>query len=116
MFTGVIPGLYTAYVRDKNECGITNENISVIGFPNFFTPNSDGFNDSWHVYGINTPKQVNSIVNIFDRYGKLLIQLNPFGNGWDGTFNGQKMPSSDYWFYVKLIDNRIFKGHFSLKR
>jgi len=116
VFTGVIPGLYTAYVRDKNECGITNENISVIGFPNFFTPNSDGFNDTWHVYGINTPKQVNSIVNIFDRYGKLLIQLNPFGNGWDGTFNGQKMPSSDYWFYVKLIDNRIFKGHFSLKR
>jgi len=55
-------------------------------------------------------------VYIFDRYGKLLIQLNPLGNGWDGTIGGLKMPTSDYWFYVKLEDDRIFKGHFSLRR
>lgn len=116
VFFGVIPGLYTIYVRDKNECGTVKKDISVIGFPNFFTPNGDGFNDTWHVYGINTPKQVNSMVTVFDRYGKLLIQLNPFGGGWDGNYKGHKMPTSDYWFYVKLEDNRIFKGHFSLKR
>jgi len=116
VFFGVIPGLYTIYVRDKNECGTVKKDISVIGFPNFFTPNGDGFNDTWHVYGINTPKQVNSMVAIFDRYGKLLIQLKPFGGGWDGNYKGHKMPTSDYWFYVKLEDNRIFKGHFSLKR
>jgi gliding motility-associated-like protein len=116
VFTEVIPGLYTVYVRDKNDCGIAKKNLSVIGFPNFFSPNGDGFNDTWHVYGINTAKQVNSKVYIFDRYGKLLIQLNPLGNGWDGTIGGLKMPTSDYWFYVKLEDDRIFKGHFSLRR
>ena len=116
VFSGVKPGFHTVYVRDKNDCGTVKKNISVIGFPKFFTPNGDGYNDSWHVYGINTPNQANSEVYIFDRFGKLLIQLNPLGAGWDGTYNGAIMPTSDYWFYVKLEDGRLFKGHFSLKR
>ena len=115
-FSGVKPGFHTVYVRDKNNCGTVKKNISVIGFSKFFTPNGDGYNDSWHVYGISTPNQANSEVFIFDRYGKLLIQLNPLGAGWDGTYNGAIMPTSDYWFYVKLEDGRLFKGHFSLKR
>ena len=115
LFTGVGPGLHTVYVRDKNDCGTVKKDIAVIGFPKFFTPNGDGYNDIWHVYGINTPNQANSEVYIFDRFGKLLIQLNPLGVGWDGTYNGTVMPTSDYWFYVKLEDGRLFKGHFSLK-
>ena len=115
VFSGVKPGFHTVYVRDKNDCGTVKKNISVIGFPKFFTPNGDGYNDSWHVYGINTPNQANSEVYIFDRFGKLLIQLNPLGAGWDGTYNGAIMPTSDYWFYVKLEDGRLFKGHFTLK-
>ena len=114
-FIGVGPGFHTVYVRDKNDCGTVKKNISVIGFPKFLTPNGDGYNDRWHVYGINTPNQANSKVYIFDRYGKLLIQLNPLGDGWDGTYNGAIMPTSDYWFYVKLEDGRFFKGHFTLK-
>ena len=114
-FSGVGPGFHTVYVRDKNDCGTVKKNISVIGFPKFLTPNGDGYNDRWHVYGINTPNQANSEVYIFDRYGKLLIQLNPLGDGWDGTYNGAIMPTSDYWFYVKLEDGRFFKGHFTLK-
>ena len=115
-FTRVDPGFHTVYVRDKNDCGTVQENIAVIGFPKFFTPNADGYNDIWHVYGINTPNQTNSEVYIFDRFGKLLVKLNPLGAGWDGTYNGAIMPNSDYWFYVKLEDNKIFRGHFSLKR
>ena len=116
IFFNVQPGFHEVYVRDKNNCGIASELISVIGFPNFFTPNFDGYNDTWHVYGINTPEQSESESYIFDRYGKLLKQLKNDSQGWDGTFNGNPMPSSDYWFYVKLNDNRIFRGYFSLKR
>lgn len=116
IFYNVSPGFHTVYVRDKNNCGIANEVVSVIGFPNFFTPNNDGYNDSWHVFGINTPSQSNSEIFIFDRYGKLLKQLTYNSLGWDGTYNGNLMPTSDYWFYIKLSDNRIFKGHFTLKR
>ena len=116
LFSMVSPGFHTVYIRDKNGCGIVEKTISVIGFPKFFTPNGDGFNDTWHVNGINTPNQINSDVYIFDRFGKLLIQLNALGGGWDGTYNGSMLPNSDYWFYVNLPDNRIFKGHFTLKR
>jgi gliding motility-associated-like protein len=116
LFSMVTPGFHTIYVRDKNGCGIVENNISVIGFPKFFTPNGDGFNDTWHVYGINTPNQINSEVYIFDRFGKLLTQINAFDGGWDGTFNGALLPNSDYWFSVKLPDNRTFTGHFTLKR
>jgi len=115
-FYNVSPGFHTVYVRDKNGCGIREQNISVIGFPNFFTPNDDGFNDTWHVIGINTPSQAGSEIYIFDRYGKLLKQLLYNSEGWDGTYNGNPMPTSDYWFYIKLSDNRIFRGHFTLKR
>ncbi len=115
-FYNVTPGFHTVYVRDKNGCGIANKEISVIGFPNFFTPNNDGYNDTWQVYGINTPSQSNSEIYIFDRYGKLLKQLTYNSLGWDGTYNGNQMPTSDYWFYIKLGDNRIFRGHFTLKR
>jgi gliding motility-associated-like protein len=56
------------------------------------------------------------VIYIFDRYGKLLKQLSPQSLGWDGAFNGEDLPSNDYWFYVKLQDGRIFKSHFTLKR
>ncbi len=117
IFTNVPPGIYTVHVRDlKNDCGIVEEIVSVIGFPKFFTPNGDGSNDTWSVKGISSMFQPNTKILIFDRYGKLLKELNPTGEGWDGTFNGQQLPVSDYWFTVQLQDGRLFKSHFTLKR
>ena len=116
VFENIEPGLYTVYVRDKNNCGITEDLVSVIGFPKFLTPNDDGKNDYWQVKGINTKFQVNSYILIFDRFGKLLTKLDPLGPGWNGSFNGAKMPTSDYWFKVKLEDGRTFTSHFTLKR
>ena len=115
-FSNVQPGLYTVYVRDKNECGIVNDLVSVIGFPKFFTPNNDTVNDYWQVYGISEDFQSNSTIYIFNRYGKLLKELDPLSSGWDGNYNGEKMPISDYWFKVKLEDGRTFTSHFTLKR
>lgn len=115
-FSNLQPGLYTVFVRDKNNCGITEELVSVIGFPKFFTPNDDSKNDYWQVKGISSQFQANSSIFIFNRHGKLLKELDPLGSGWDGTFNGVKMPTSDYWFKVKLQDGRTFTSHFTLKR
>ena len=115
-FENVQPGLYTVYIRDKNNCGISDALVSVIGFPKFFTPNSDSTNDFWQVKGISSQFQANSSIYIFDRHGKLLKELDPHSSGWDGTFNGVKMPTSDYWFKVKLQDGRTFTSHFTLKR
>ena len=48
-FTNVPPGIISVFIQDKNNCGITEELISVVGFPKFFTPNGDGVNDFWQL-------------------------------------------------------------------
>jgi gliding motility-associated-like protein len=115
-FQNVKPGIYSITVRDiKNNCGTTSPlKISVIGFPKVFTPNGDGYNDTWQVYGISF--QPNSKIFIFDRFGKLLKEISPLEEGWNGLVNGKELPVDDYWFSVELQDGRIFKNHFTLKR
>ena len=115
-FEQVRPGIHTIYVRDKNGCGVAQIDVSVIGYKKFFTPNGDGIHDTWRILGIREDFQPNSKVYIFDRYGKLLKDLDPVTEGWDGTFIGRPMPQTDYWFRVFLEDGREFKGHFSLVR
>ena len=115
-FENVRPGIHTIYIRDKNDCGIAQIDVSVIGYKKFFTPNGDGIHDTWRILGIREDFQPNSRVYIFDRYGKLLKELDPVTEGWDGTYIGRPMPQTDYWFRVFLEDGREFKGHFSLVR
>ncbi|NHN27474.1 T9SS type B sorting domain-containing protein [Flavobacterium jejuense] len=116
VFYDVQSGLLTAYVYDLNGCGVSNETISVLGVPKFFTPNGDGINDFWNVKGFDERFGNQTTISIFDRYGKLLKQISSSSLGWDGTFNSLNMPASDYWYTINMIDGRVQKGHFSLKR
>lgn len=115
-FGNVSSGIHTLYIRDKKGCGTSFIEVSVIGYPKYFTPNGDGTNDTWQIAGVNSQFQTQSDIYIYDRYGKLLKQLATTSNGWDGTFNGSTLPTDDYWFRVILEDGREFKGHFALKR
>ncbi|WP_313805134.1 choice-of-anchor L domain-containing protein [Flavobacterium sp.] len=116
VFYGVFAGEYTIYVRDKNGCGMAPPGYAyVLDYPNFFTPNGDGFNDRWMIKNLDIDYP-NSELFIFDRYGRLLKQLSPSGIGWDGQIAGQQFPSTDYWFVLDLKNGRTVKGHFSLKR
>ena len=117
LFDNVPAGIHDVYINDKNGCGLVSKTIAVVGLPKFFTPNNDGYNDYWSVKGVNASFNTNSIIYIFDRYGKLLKQWVPASSeGWDGTSNGTPLPSDDYWYTIKLEDGREAKGHFSLKR
>jgi gliding motility-associated-like protein len=116
LFQNVTPGFHTAYVRDLNGCGISSKRFAVLGFPKFFTPNNDGFNDFWQVYGVDNEFNSDIDLKIFDRYGKLLAVVNPFGSGWDGTYNGTLLPTNDYWYVATLGDGTVYRGHFTLKR
>jgi gliding motility-associated-like protein len=117
-FYDVAGGLQTAYVKAKdNLCDINEvtQTFIVLVFPAFFTPNNDFHNDFWEVTGMENYPQAQ--VTIFDKYGKLLAQLSGSKLSWDGTFNTIPLPSSDYWYVLKIDDvNPLFKGHFSLKR
>jgi gliding motility-associated-like protein len=119
VFTNLANGIYTVYARDINGCLPIKQSNSVttISYPNYFTPNGDTFNDTWNISGL-TP-EFEAKIFIFDRYGKLIKQINPYANGWDGKINGQDVPSTDYWFKIEYIEDGVqkeFKSHFSLKR
>lgn len=111
-FTNVRQGNHTIIV--KGECEIDSEDIFVLDYPRFFTPNNDSYNDLW---SIESPEpDSNDSIHIYDQYGKFLKQLSTGGKGWDGKFNGKDLPAADYWFILTLKNGRIVKGHFSLKR
>ena len=120
-FIGLPLGDYRIYIRDRNGCGITEvliqPDLTLDGFPKFFTPNGDGVNDFWQFippvaggdFGLET-------IFIFDRYGTLLAQIDPDSSGWNGEYQGSPLPASDYWFLATTRDQEQLKGHFSLKR
>jgi len=115
-FSHVMAGFHTIYVRDKNGCGVVEQLVSVLGFPKFFTPNGDSYQDTWKPLGANSQINSNLIVNIYDRFGKLLKEIKSSGEGWNGTFNGNSLPTDDYWFVVFFPDGKEYRGHFALKR
>ena len=117
IFTSVSPGTHTITVRDENGCTYLTTEVIVLGYMNFFTPNGDTYNDTWNIIGLKD--QPSARIYIFDRHGKLVKQLNPASDGWDGTMNNQIMPATDYWFRVEYTEgkqSKEFKSHFSLVR
>jgi gliding motility-associated-like protein len=121
IFNEVPPGMHTVTINDLNGCGSVSETITVVGFATFFTPNADGANDYWYIYGIETLQD--PVVQVYDRYGKLLSEMDENNLGWDGTYNGTPLPSSDYWFKLTYLDDnnqrilaKYVNNHFSLRR
>ncbi|MBR9852980.1 MAG: T9SS type B sorting domain-containing protein [Algicola sp.] len=121
VFNNIAPGSHILYVRDKNGCGIAQQKITqdltVEGFPKFFTPNGDSINDYWQfIQPIGSEEIIFKSIRIFDRYGKFIKQISQYSLGWDGSLAGHRLPSGDYWFLAIDDSNREIKGHFTLKR
>ena len=117
-FENLTSGFHTVFILDNTLCGFDKIEIPILGFPKYFTPNNDGINDTWQLKGFSTDIYPTSKIFIFDRFGKLIGEINPISNGWNGAFNGKTLPSSDYWFTVQLTNSEgivtNYKGHFSL--
>ncbi|MFN7014031.1 MAG: T9SS type B sorting domain-containing protein, partial [Bacteroidia bacterium] len=114
VFTNVSAGPHTITVIDTQGCTFLTYDVFVIEYPQYFTPNGDGYNDGWFIEGL----QDTDVIYIFDRYGKLIKRLMG-EEAWDGTYNQEQLPSTDYWFTVDYLENgtkKQFKAHFSLKR
>ncbi|WP_031426951.1 T9SS type B sorting domain-containing protein [Flavimarina sp. Hel_I_48] len=118
-FYDVTSGKHEVTARGiTGNCAATTIIVNVVNYQKFFTPNADGINDTWNIESLRG--YADGQIEIFDRYGKLLKTIFPDGNGWDGTFRGENMPSDDYWFKVRFVDEEgmpvEFKAHFTLKR
>ncbi|MFT5165211.1 MAG: gliding motility-associated-like protein [Saprospiraceae bacterium] len=93
-----------------------------IYIPNAFSPNDDGNNDTFMVYGGRGARQI-QLLRVFNRWGALLyegrdIMLGDDSRGWDGTFKGEYMNSDVFTYYtlIEFIDNEVvlFKGDVTL--
>jgi len=110
-------GTYRITVRDKNGCtDFEDHYIEYVDvcIPNYFTP--AGQNNTWAPGCTNI--YTNLVFSIFDRYGREIAKYH-YGQSWDGRYNGEELPSGDYWYVLKLNDEkdaREFVGHFTLYR
>jgi gliding motility-associated-like protein len=120
----VSPEITTSYflTGEKNSCLISDEVIVHVDLKleiyNTFTPNGDGFNDTWEIPGLIL--YPNCLVQIFDRWGQLVFSSTGYNakKAWDGTINDKKANESVYFYSIDLRDgsSRTFKGSVSLIR
>lgn len=112
-------GVHTAFVRDTIGCmsSVQFEVIPpAINVPIVISPNGDGKNDLFTVPSL-SEAYPDAKIKIFDRFGKLLVEYKGSADGWDGTYNGQLMPSTDYWYEIEIKEiGKTYVGHFTLIR
>ncbi|WP_115462497.1 T9SS type B sorting domain-containing protein [Winogradskyella aurantiaca] len=117
VFNNVSLGYHIVTIIDLNGCANISKEVLVIDVPKFFTPNNDGDFDTWHIIGVETLP--GTIVKIFDRRGKHIETLSYDSDGWDGNYNGLRLPATDYWYIADVKKDNIefqVKGHFALRR
>ncbi|QIL38957.1 T9SS type B sorting domain-containing protein [Pedobacter sp. HDW13] len=78
--------------------------------PNAFTPNNDGKNDVFLIYG-NTIASAK--MSIYTQWGQLIFQSDNVANGWDGTFKGVNQPTG---VYVYMVEVTFADGTSTLKK
>ncbi len=92
----------------------------VVFVPNAFTPNGDGANDFFEVFG-NKEAWKQFEVNVFDRWGERVYQSNDMNFKWDGVYNGKMLNPAVYVYLVKVVylnnySEKLFKGSVTLIR
>ncbi len=103
------PSVTTTYTVSETINGclfmdtVTVEVVRLINPPNTFTPNGDGFNDTWEIPGINAFP--NAQVTVFDRWGQKVFTVNGYSEEWDGTRNGTELNTATFYYTIRL--NRL---------
>ncbi len=118
---------YRLNIRDQNGC-LNEAFITIVVFnpaclppfiyvPNAFTPNGDGRNDEFKVYG--DPIDELELI-IYDRWGEKVFESSQKEDGWDGTFRGKTLAPDVYAYYVRVLcfngEEFITKGNVTLIR
>lgn len=97
---------YTVTVSYLQGCTVSQTVNVLVGngkdffVPNAFSPNGDGNNDVFKVYGIGLTK---TSLKIFNRWGEKVLDTQNQWEGWDGNYKGQAAPAGVYTYYVEGI-------------
>lgn len=97
---------FTVLVTGPNGCSALDsvfvEVVPDVVIPSGFTPNGDGWNDTWQIDFIDLFPACE--VEIYNRWGELLFSSVGYGTPWDGTYKGGYVPVGTYYYVVKLND------------
>jgi gliding motility-associated-like protein len=110
--------LYFVKVTDGNNCvgydtvklDVYSKNVLLI--PSAFSPNGDGINDVFKVAKHLNVKTLNYF-EIFNRWGQKVFSSTNIEQGWDGTYDGERVPNGTYSWQIQItnFDNeRITKA------
>ncbi len=120
LFSNLIRGENTFYVKDFYNCDPVVVTVTVPNLVNVITPNGDGYNDTINYSDLGYKKNLSFIV--YDRYGNKIFEGTSFNNyTWDGTIQGRKVPTQTYWYHIswnelsKEKPKIIFTGWILLK-
>ncbi|MCW3078502.1 MAG: hypothetical protein JWO32_3111, partial [Bacteroidetes bacterium] len=119
-----VSSVYTVTITDNNGCVLTNTVLvdvelicGDVFLPSGFSPNNDGFNDTWCVFG-NCVKTFN--LQVFNRWGEKIFESEEKDHCWDGTYSGviQNDAVFMYQFSATLVNGQkvIKKGNVTLVR
>jgi gliding motility-associated-like protein len=75
--------------------------------PNTFTPNDDGLNEDFTVYGLGYCDQYDLF--IYDRWGELIFETNDTGPNWNGIYKNKKVEAGVYSYLIKF-DGTYLQG------
>ena len=76
--------------------------IPEVVIPTGFTPNGDGYNDTWIIDFVELFPDIE--VEVYSRWGELLFQSVGYQQPWDGRYEGGMVPVGTYYYVVKLND------------
>jgi gliding motility-associated-like protein len=80
---------------------------------NILTPNNDGYNDTWKIKNIEF--YPDNQIKIYNSNGILIKEFSNYRSDWDGSVNGNKLPTSTYYYIIKLNqDNTVIKGFLNI--
>lgn len=112
MIDSVPAGQYQISVHDANNCSQNNDAVLItlaesdedcIRVPAAFSPNGDGFNDVWQIDNLQIYRQ--ALIQVYNRWGQLLYEGGWDDDFWDGTHNGNPVPTGAYIYYIDLGGN-----------
>ncbi len=115
-------GTYSVTITDANNCTITKEySLSVledvcIDIPNAFTPNNDGYNDTWRIRNIDL--YPGAKLSIYTKWGEKIHEAKGDAiKPWNGKYKGKDLPPATYYFVLDLGDgSEITKGSVTIAR
>ncbi|GAB3532136.1 hypothetical protein GCM10027443_15400 [Pontibacter brevis] len=96
--------VYTVTATTAEGCTFSDQVVVTVlpfvSIPNTFTPNRDGFNDTWEIENIT--KYQNCRVKVFNQWGTEVFSSEGYKEPWDGRYNGKELPIATYYYIIEL--------------